>query len=176
VPKDKVSIKQDELDRLEAALTSYIRTFKRSDYWETVLNRADVQLDRPASAIVGTLDASDQCQFQQLVSRLGIEAPSVSRKVHMLESAGLVERVPTADRRVHELRLSSRGKSLAKKLTQAKHQLLSEIVSDWTSSDIEQLVILLERFAADMTARFNIAPDSSITAGKTNFKQDLVNE
>ncbi len=144
-------LKHDEdLDRLEAAMGSCMRTIKKPGYWEELSRRARVNVDRPAAAILQVLD-SGPCQFQSLVTRLGIEAPPVSRKVHLLEDLGLISRKQTNDKRVHELYLSNDGKKIANKIKAAKRQILSEVVSEWSNDDKSKLSYLLDRFATDMS-------------------------
>ena len=144
----------EDLDRLEAAMGSCVRIVKRPGYWEELNRRSGVNIDRPAAAILQALD-NRPCQFQYLVSRLGIEAPPVSRKVHSLEDQGLIIRKQTNDKRVHELYLSEEGKIIANKIKKAKRQILSEVISEWSAKDKNDLCLLLDRFAVDMKNKFN---------------------
>lgn len=144
----------EEMDRLEAALASCMRVVKRPGYWEQFSERAGINIDRPAAAILMALYSED-CQFQQLVSRLGVEAPSVSRKVHALQDEGLIVRKPTADKRVHELHLSDDGRKIAECLLKAKRQMLAEVISDWSVDQKKQLIDSLDRFAAEMKRCFD---------------------
>ena len=138
-----------ELDKLEVAMTAFLRTIKKPEYWEQFKQRAEISIDRPAATILKILSEHD-CQFQELVQLLGIEAPAVSRKVHQLEDQGLIIRQPTTDRRVHKLRLSKQAVNITARLTMAKRSFLSEVLSNWTSQEKQQLVILLDKLALDM--------------------------
>lgn len=144
----------EEMDRLEAALTSCMRVVKRPGYWEKFSERAGINIDRPGAAILMAL-YTEHCQFQKLVTRLGVEAPSVSRKVHALQDEGLIVRKPTDDRRVHELHLSDKGRIVAERLLKAKRQMLAEVISDWSGEQKKQLIDSLDRFATEMKRCFD---------------------
>ncbi len=134
-------------------MTSLMRIAKRPGYWEELQKRADILIDRPAAAILIIL-AHDPANFQTVVSKLGIEAPSVSRKVHELEEKGLIKRRPTEDKRIHELELSQPGLDIAARLMQAKRSLYREMLSDWATDDINQLSRLLNKLSEDMKNKF----------------------
>lgn len=148
---DKLST--NEIDRLEAALTTFNRIIKKPSYWEEFQLRAGVNIDRPSAAIIYVL-AKEDCQFQTLVNRLGLEAPSISRKVHELEQQGLIERKPSDDRRVHKLHLSHQAQAVYKQLSDAKRDILSETLQGWTAEERHQLIIIIEHLADDMKNRF----------------------
>ena len=161
VPKPSVN----ELDKFEAAIVAFVRIAKKPSYWEEFSKRANTNIDRPAAAILDAL-SHNHCQFQDLVKRLGVEAPFISRKVHELEDEGLITRRPTQDRRVHELHLSAPGEDMASRIKQAKRSILSEVLSGWSNEELGRLTNLLERFAIDMSNRLE---NKEITA-KTGSK------
>ncbi len=141
------------LDSLEASLTACLRISKKPAYWDEVLNRAGLSMDRPAAAVLMALEHGPS-QFQELVKHLGIEAPSVSRKVHELEAKGLIIRQTTADRRVHQLRLSSQGQADARKLKQAKRAIVQTMIEGWSLEDRQSLIRLMTKLADNMSAYF----------------------
>lgn len=143
----------DDLDRLDSALLAVMRIAKRPSYWEEFQRRADTQIDRPAAAILMML-ANHPLQFSEVVAKLGIEAPSISRKVHELEEDGLIAREPMLDRRVHLLALSGQGQALATKILNVKRSMLKDALSDWTNTDTRQLSELLTRLAQDLSLHF----------------------
>lgn len=148
---------EDELDKLEHAMSSFVRILRKPGYWAEVSKRAGVSIDRPAAAILQIL-SHQHCQFQTLVNRLGVEAPSVSRKVHELENHGMIVRQPTSDRRVHELHLSSVGRQIAKKVCTAKREVLVECLTQWSPEERQHLTASFEHLAQDMSARFDDKP------------------
>ena len=146
-------MKTNRLDSIEMSLSAVMRIAKRPGYWEELQKRAGIVIDRPAAAILIIL-SKRPANFQSVVNRLGIEAPSVSRKVHELEAKGLILRRPTADKRVHELELSRDGLIMAGKLLNAKRSIYQDVLGDWGSQDIEELNRLLNNLANDMKNKF----------------------
>lgn len=146
---------QNDADTLVDALTYLARSMTRPRSWEEITKRAGVALDRPSAAILHTLmQCSNEkipCNLQDLAQHLGIEAPSVSRKVQELERAGLVIRKqdPT-DRRVVVLHTSAKGHKMLERIQKAKRESLTELLNDWPAKDRRQLTKLFHRLATDM--------------------------
>ena len=145
--------KGDALDKLDSALLSVMRLAKKPAYWDEFQRKADIQIDRPAAAIVMML-SEHTLQFQEVVNKLGVEAPSISRKVHELESLKLIRREPMADKRVHMLALSSEGIALSRKIKSARREMLDQLLVAWTAEDTELLSQLLTRLALDFSSRY----------------------
>jgi len=143
----------DELDKLESALTVFNRIIKKPGYWEEFQRLANINIDRPAAAILHILNKQDY-QFQTLVNLLGLEAPSISRKVHELEDQGLIKRQATSDKRVHELHLNPKAKEIVEQLFEAKRSIMSQVLSNWTKDERQQLIAVLQRLAKDMSDHF----------------------
>ena len=143
----------EELDRLEIALSKCTRIAKRPYYWDELQKRAAVAIDRPAAAIILSL-LNGPLQFQELVRRLGVEAPSISRKVHELENDHLITRVPTEDKRVHLLSLTREGSTIGGNLKRARREMLAYILNDWPSDKRHELTMLVEHLALAMQEYF----------------------
>ena len=143
----------DALDKIDSALFSLMRIAKRPAYWEEFQRQANAQIDRPAAAILLLL-SHHPLSFSNLVTKLGIEAPSISRKVHELEQAGYIRREPTDDRRVHLLSLTSSGQALYIDVVRARRAMLASDLSDWTELDKTKLSDLLTRLASDLAKRY----------------------
>ncbi len=144
----------NDLEKLEGALFACIRITKRPSYWDEFQKRANVTIDRPAAFILMVLN-KHSLQFQDLVNKLGVEAPSVSRKVHELEDSGYIKRQPTTDRRVHLLTLTPEGNAVAKKINESRLAIFSEIMSTWPEEDKKQLSSLLSKLSEDLSNRFS---------------------
>lgn len=79
---------------MDAALRNFI------DRWAMMLMSEG--LARAAGLVLGYLFVSEQpCSIEEIASELGISKASVSLHGRMFEQAGLVERTPSADRRVY---------------------------------------------------------------------------
>jgi DNA-binding MarR family transcriptional regulator len=142
------------LDQLENSLYNCVRTYKSSSYYKAIIERVGTDIDRPSMFILIILD-SQSLQFRDLVKKLGVEAPSVSRKVHELEAKGLVMRETTRDKRIHLLTLTDNGHKLTNKIKHAKREYLSRILAAWTVEDQEKLATLLVKLADDFSKSIN---------------------
>lgn len=118
--------------------------------WTTLAARAGIDLDRPAAVILHVLseDATKSYRLNDLAQRLGIEAPSVTRKTQELETAGYVKRIPDPqDRRAVSLRVTMRGKAVSEKLRKEQQKWFAEVIADWPAKDRKQFVELFLRFS-----------------------------
>ncbi len=140
----------EELDRLVGAIGQCVRLIKQPAYWQAVTKAAKTDIDRPSAVILQILSVKP-CRFLELVDMIGLEAPSISRKVNALVQTGLIDsRTDPHDHRVHSLRLSTAGRNLALKLRKAQHTLLLEILKDWSFEDRQDLALMLERLAGNV--------------------------
>ena len=142
-----------ELDRIALGLRSCFQTMKQAAYWQRVCERAKINIERPAAAILYVLNEREHEEIgvQQLAKWLHVEAPTVTRQTQALENAGYIERLrSTSDHRAVSLKLTSDGKQLAKKLWQAQREQLIGALRDWPLKDREQLAVLLERLSTSL--------------------------
>lgn len=147
-------------------MRSFMQTMKRPQSWSLIIAQAGVTLDRPAAAILFLLTHHEPTQFRlhEIAERLGIEAPSVTRKIQQLEQAGLVARQQDAqDKRAYSLCITVAGRRIAKQLRTAQRQILMKALSDWPKSERQQFVKLFEQFS-DSIGRYYTKP---IDPGKT---------
>jgi DNA-binding MarR family transcriptional regulator len=71
-----------------------------------------------------------------------------------LEASGLLARVPDArDRRVVRVRLTERGRSLREVLPSMLEGVADRAMSGLTGAERDQLIMLLDRVAANVAAR-----------------------
>ncbi len=143
---------ETDLENLENAMRLFFQTMKRPQHWSHVMSRSGVSVDRPSAIILKTLLADQaHCRVQDLADRLGIEAPSVTRKTQELEQAGYLRRVPDADdRRAIDLHITHRGRLVAKRLWKAQREIIAEALERWEPSERQQLVKLFQRFSEDL--------------------------
>ncbi|MGH7234700.1 MAG: MarR family winged helix-turn-helix transcriptional regulator [Candidatus Saccharimonadales bacterium] len=143
----------DVYSKLDSALLAVMRVAKKPLYWDDFQRKAGAQIDRPSAAILMLLGMRN-LQFRELVAKLGIEAPSISRKVHELEQDGLVAREQTVDRRVHVLSLTTEGRKLSERIIDARKAMLKEVLVGWSGSEKRLLSEQLVRLASDLATRY----------------------
>jgi DNA-binding MarR family transcriptional regulator len=72
----------------------------------------------------------------------------VSRQVSRLESQGLVERRSHEnDARVRAVAVTPKGQAMTDALDAARERMARAMFADWSRSDVDALVSLLQRFA-----------------------------
>ena len=95
-----------------------------------------------------TVTVKDVAQF------VGLEPSTISRLLTDLEADGFVRRGhhPDDGRRT-TLELTDDGKKVVAGSAEARHAFLSAMTADWAPEDLEQLSVLLARFAQDVHDR-----------------------
>ena len=144
-----------DLEVLRNAMRLFFQTMKRPQYWTSVVERTGITLDRPSAAILHCLmhNTAAACGVQDVAHQLGVEAPSVTRKSQELEAAGLLRRVPDKhDRRAVDLRITLKGRSVARKLWKAQNEVIHQVLGQWPAGDRQKFVRLFERFSRDFIA------------------------
>jgi DNA-binding MarR family transcriptional regulator len=155
----------DNLETFEDSMHLFISTMKRPQSWSLITEMANLDIDRPAATILLVLIAQDSkiCRLHDLAEHLSIEAPSVTRKVQQLESAGLVIRQQDdQDKRAYDLKATKQGHQAAIKIRNAQRQMISKVFSGWTNDERKTFVNLFERFSKDMSSLYNTKPVNAL--------------
>src|SRR5690606_41414025 len=94
-----------------------------------------------------------------LAERLGRDYTTVSRQVARLEAMELITRRGNArDRRIREALIAPRGKEMTDRLDEARARLAREAFREWPEREVDELVRLMTRFAAELE-RLEATPD-----------------
>jgi DNA-binding MarR family transcriptional regulator len=118
------------------------------------LKEAGVRLDRAGSALLFKLHRrpNEPLRVSDLAELLGIDTPSVTRKVQQLERLGLVTSVPDPDdKRAKRISLTARGEKIIDRMLAAIHKRLARLFTGWTDDEVAPFVDSLERFAQALT-------------------------
>jgi DNA-binding MarR family transcriptional regulator len=161
----------NDLDRFEAALRLFGKTMKRQQSWQVITAKAKIDIDQPAAGILMALNAreSHTCRIHELATHLGVEAPSVTRKVQQLEQAGLVARQQDAsDKRAFDIKITPRGEVVVKKLHEAHLQIIREVLDAWSAEERRQFVTLFEQFSKQLGDVYNVHQNSKTSKGSEN--------
>ena len=88
------------VDRFDDALQTVARAITQVRLHERLLRRAGVRLDRAGVTLLFKLAAKeDSLRVTDLAELLGVDPPTVTRKVQQLERDGMVVRQPDSDDR-----------------------------------------------------------------------------
>jgi DNA-binding MarR family transcriptional regulator len=147
------STTSEDMDRFETALRQFGKIMKRAQTWQVITALARIDIDQSSAHILMVLAAHEppRCRLHQLATQIGVEAPSVTRKVQQLEQAGLVLRQQdNQDKRAFDIEVTAEGKAVVKKLHQAHQQIIRQALDVWPAEERRQFVALFERFSQQL--------------------------
>ena len=122
---------------------------------------AGVRLDRAGATLLFKLSAKgDSLRVTDLAEILGVDTPTVTRKVQQLERDGMVVRqTDPDDRRASRIRLTPAGRRTIERVRRARRTWLEQLLQDWDDDDLSALADLLSRFAEDLERDLDDARD-----------------
>ncbi len=137
------------VDRFEEALHIVARSLTNHRLHERLLRLAGVRLDKAGVALLLKLSAGgDALRVTDLAELLGVDTPTVTRKVQQLEHDGMVVRqTDPDDRRVSRIRLTPAGRRTLERVRNARRAWLEHLLEGWNDDDLSTLAVLLGRFA-----------------------------
>ena len=140
------------VDRFDQALQTVARSITQVRLHERLLGLAGLRLDRAGAALLFKLSAkSDSLRVTDLAEMLGVDPPTVTRKVQQLEREGMVVRqTDPDDRRASRIRLTPAGRRTIERVRRARRSWLEQLLHEWDDDDLSALADLLGRFAEDL--------------------------
>jgi DNA-binding MarR family transcriptional regulator len=140
----------DVVEQIQAALQVVAGSITRTRVHERILRSAGVRLDRAGSSLLYKLHASgDSLRVTNLAELLGVDTPTVTRKIQQLEREGLVNRhADPDDRRATRIKLTPAGIKTLESVLKARREWLTRLVDDWSTEDLTTFASMLGRFAS----------------------------
>jgi len=136
---------------IEEALDALAHAATRVRTHERLVEEAGVQVDRADVAVLRHVTGTPPPRLGELAERLGVDAPSVTRKVQQLEARGLVVRASDpVDRRAVRVVLTRRGRRVLERLLVVRRRQLAAVLVRWPVGDQLEFARLLRRFAEDL--------------------------
>ncbi len=136
-------------EQILTSLSTIARATNQVRLHERLLASAGVRLDRAGATLLTKLALSDPeaLRVTELAERLGVDTPTVTRKVQQLERLGFVVRAEDpVDRRAHRIALTASGRRSLKRLHAARRAWLDGLLHGWSEPQLEQFANLLGRF------------------------------
>lgn len=167
VPKVTIEVKAESgpavrhVDRFDEALQTVARSITQVRLHERLLRLAGVRLDRAGATLLFKLAAKgDSLRVTDLAEILGVDTPTVTRKVQQLEREGMVvRRTDPDDRRASRIRLTPAGSRTIERVRRARRVWLEQILQGWDDDDLSALADLLSSFAQDLERDLDDARD-----------------
>jgi DNA-binding MarR family transcriptional regulator len=141
-----------EVDRIAAGLQTVARAITQVKLHEKLLVAAGVRLDRAGSHLLYKLDThGSSMRITELAEQLGVDAPTVTRKIQQLERDGLVDRhADPDDRRATRIQINAAGRKNVQRIRNARRIWIEDLLSDWETKDLESFADLLGRFSESL--------------------------
>jgi DNA-binding MarR family transcriptional regulator len=140
------------IDQIEAALQVVARSMTQARLHERFLQTAGVRLDRAGAALLYKLYITgDSLRVTTLADLLGVDAPTVTRKVQQLEHEGYVARRPDPDdRRATRIALSPAGRRTLERVLDARRTWIASRFEDWDRTELMAFASALGRFSTTL--------------------------
>nr|MBO2468140.1 MarR family transcriptional regulator [Xanthomonadaceae bacterium] len=149
----------ERMRALHGALITLVSVMNRPRNDQRLIAAAGVRLDQALFRLLVMIERVGPIGVVELADRVGRDYTTVSRQVARLEAMELITRRGNPqDRRIREAVIAPRGKAMTERLDQARARLAREVFRDWPERDVEELVRLLTRFAADLERLVEAAP------------------
>ncbi len=133
---------------LHDALLAVVGVMSRPDVDERMVREAGIALDGALFPLLVMVQRFGPIGIVELANRGGRDYTTVSRQVSRLESQGLVERRShDNDARVRAVAVTPKGQAMTDALDAARERMARAMFADWSTSDVDTLVSLLQRFA-----------------------------
>ena len=142
----------DDLRQLHGALMDLVGVLNRPEPDARLLREAGVKLDRALFPLLVRVGARGPIGVVELADLAGRDHSTVSRQVAKLESLGLVERRPGADKRVREAVITEAGRAMTDALDAARGRLQGPVLAGWNPQDRKDLVRLVRKLADEALA------------------------
>jgi DNA-binding MarR family transcriptional regulator len=136
------------------ALISVVSVLNRPDVDERLVHEAGIALDRALFPLLVMIERLGSIGIVDLAGRAGRDYTTVSRQVARLETLGLVQRrASETDARVRAVTVTPKGKSMTDALDAARERMARKLFAEWSDTEVDTLVSLLQRFATDIEAQ-----------------------
>jgi DNA-binding MarR family transcriptional regulator len=147
-------------DQTLVALSTIVQAVNQVRLHERLLEAAGVRVDRTGASLLLKLErAGEPLRVTDLAERLGVDTPTVTRKVQQLERLGLVARdADRDDRRAQRLQLTDEGRETIERLGDAKRRWLDSLLAGWSREDRATFATLLGAFADRLESTLDGAP------------------
>lgn len=141
----------NQIRALHGALVSIVSVMNRPEVDEAMVKRAGIALDRALFPLLVLVERLGPIGVVELAGRVGRDYTTVSRQVARLEAEGLVSRrASSADARVREAVVTTKGKQMTDAVDAARDRAGRALFARWEQHDVDALVRLMQKFAADI--------------------------
>ena len=140
------------VDEIRAAFWIVGRSMGQVRLHERLLRAAGVRIDRAGGALLYMLQAhGESVRVTGLAELLGVDAPTVTRKIQQLEREGLVARhADPEDHRATRIALTDKGRRTLERVLKARRAWFDRLLEGWDNRDLTAFAEMLGRFATSL--------------------------
>jgi DNA-binding MarR family transcriptional regulator len=131
---------------VEAAVTDLIRVFKLPAMQRRLMEDAGVAIEYGAYWALGRIGTLGSCRPSELAASLGVDASTITHRIHSLERGGFVERsTDPTDGRACNVHLSEAGAAALARLREARRALFDQMLAGWSPDEQSRFAAAAER-------------------------------
>ena len=137
-----------QLRTLHGAMLDIVSFMNRPRNDEALIREAAIPIDRALFSILVGIARFGPIGVVDLADRVGRDHTTVSRQIAKLEALGLAERRDSlADGRKREAVVTAKGSDMTNAVDAARETIGREIFKSWDPRDLDELVLLMRKFA-----------------------------
>ncbi len=161
IDADDVSTDED-IVRIQSSLQMMSQSMNQVRAHEHLLQAAGVRIDKAGIALLFKLQrhGDSALRVTDLAELLGVDPPTVTRKVQQLERLGFVIREADAeDGRATRIQLTQAGRDTLERVLTAHRDFLARLFDEWPGKDLRNFAALLERFSENLRIEMESSRD-----------------
>jgi DNA-binding MarR family transcriptional regulator len=140
----------DTIVQIQESLQIMSQSMNQVRAHEHLLKAAGVRIDKAGIALLFKLlrHGDSPLRVTDLAELLGVDSPTVTRKVQQLEKLGFVTREADAeDGRASRIHLTQAGRDALERVLEAHRELLARLFGTWSAQDLDTFSSMLKRFS-----------------------------
>jgi DNA-binding MarR family transcriptional regulator len=152
LPKSEVidSSSDGAIAQIQESLQIMSQSMNQVRAHEQLLQAAGVRLDKAGIALLFKLErhGDSPLRVTDLADLLGVDPPTVTRKVQQLERLGFVTREADAeDGRATRIQLTQAGRDSLDRVLAAHREFLARLFEPWSEKELTTFASMLKRFS-----------------------------
>jgi DNA-binding MarR family transcriptional regulator len=144
------SLADDAIVQIQGYLQIMSQSLNQVRAHEHLLKAAGVRIDKAGIALMFKLQRNGDAALRvtDLADLLGVDTPTVTRKVQQLEKLDFVVREADAeDGRATRIQLTQDGRDALERVLVAHREFLARVFTTWNNDDLTTFASMLERFS-----------------------------
>jgi DNA-binding MarR family transcriptional regulator len=145
-----VTSPNENIVQIQECLSIVLQSMNQVRAHEHLLQAAGVRIDKAGIALMFKLQRHGESPLRvtDLAELLGVDPPTVTRKVQQLEKLGFVIReADAADGRATRIQLTQDGRDTLERVLKAHREFLGRLFDSWTPKELETFSSMLKTFS-----------------------------